>query len=265
MKENPKSETNPNTRIPNCGRRIGKRMKKSLFHSLAPIRLPETDAPQAPGLFLLCIILGLAVFGLTSCSATAGESVLYENNFEKEEVGKVPADFMVLDGGFAVKEESGNKFLELPGAPLDSFAVQFGPTESSNICVSARIFATAKGRRFPTFGVGLDGVAGYKLQAAPGKKLIELLKDQKVLASASYDWKSGEWLNFRLQVLGTGDSGWKIEGKVWSHANPEPSAWMITADEKEEPLSGRPSVFGSPFSGTPIWFDDLRVEKPAPK
>ena len=54
---------------------------------------------------------------------------LYENNFESAEVGKVPDDFLVLDGGFAVKSDGTNKFLELPGAPLDSFGVLFGPTE----------------------------------------------------------------------------------------------------------------------------------------
>src|SRR5438105_3798476 len=90
---------------------------------------------------LILLVLGGLVFGVA-----AADSMLYENNFEKEEVGKVPADFLVLDGGFAVKEEGGNKFLELPGAPLDSFAVQFGPTESSDVSVSARIYASAKGR-----------------------------------------------------------------------------------------------------------------------
>src|SRR5437867_13021253 len=78
-------------------------------------------------------LLGL---GLTALSQT---KTLYENNFEKAEVGKVPPDFLVLDGGFAVKEENGNKVLELPGAPLDSFAVQFGPAEADNVTVSARI------------------------------------------------------------------------------------------------------------------------------
>ena len=47
----------------------------------------------------------------------AQNCVLYENNFEKEQIGKVPENFLVLDGGFAVKEEAGNKFLELPGSP----------------------------------------------------------------------------------------------------------------------------------------------------
>ena len=249
-----KSETNP----------------KLKFRNLAALFRVFTDhVPQRGfkhwGIHLVAglgsLFPGLIFVSLCSLNLSAAETVLYQNDFEKEEVGKVPADFMVLDGGFAVKEEGGNKFLELPGTPLDSFAVQFGPTESTNISVFARIYGSVKGRRFPTFGVGLDGVAGYKLQAAPAKKAIELLKDQKVLASVPYDWKSAEWLNFRLQVRKTGDSAWKIEGKVWSHGSTEPSAWMITADEKEEPLAGRPSIFGSPFSGTPIWYDDLLVEK----
>ena len=101
--------------------------------------------------------LAFLTLALSACGQT---KLLYENNFEKAEVGQVPQDFLVLDGGFAVKEENGNKFLELPGAPLDSFAVQFGPAETDNIAVSARVRSTAKGRRFPTFGAGLNGVAG---------------------------------------------------------------------------------------------------------
>src|SRR4051812_44328057 len=57
----------------------------------------------------------------------------YEKHFDKADVGKVPEDFLVLDGGFVVKEEDSNRFLELPGAPLDSYAVQFGPSATSNV------------------------------------------------------------------------------------------------------------------------------------
>src|SRR2546422_2778071 len=76
---------------------------------------------------------------------SAEPKLIYENNFEKAEVGKVPEDFLVLEGAFAVKEESGNKFLELPGAPLDTFGLLFGPTESEGMVVSARVYGTAKG------------------------------------------------------------------------------------------------------------------------
>src|SRR6266480_7504692 len=96
--------------------------------------------------------LGLVV-GLASALLAQGAKPLYENDFERAELNKVPDDFLVLDGQFAVKEENGNKFLELPGAPLDTFGVLFGPTEKEDIVVSARVFGTSKGRRFPTFAL----------------------------------------------------------------------------------------------------------------
>jgi hypothetical protein len=194
-----------------------------------------------------------------SLSLLAQTKPLYENNFEKAEIGKLPEGFLALDGSFAVKEEDGNKFLELPGSPLDSFAVQFGPTEGVDIAVSARINGTAKGRRFPTFGVGLNGVAGYRLQVSPAKKLLELYKDQEMKSGVAFGWKSGQWTQLRLQVSKATGGTWRIRGKAWPQGGTEPPDWMISADEKDEPSAGRASVFGSPFSGTPIQFDDLII------
>ena len=196
--------------------------------------------------------LSLAAFGQTK--------PLYENNFETAAVGKVPEDFLVLDGGFAVKAEGGNKFLELPGSPLDSFGVQFGPGGNSEVTVSARINSTAKGRRFPTFGVGLNGVAGYRLQVSPAKNLLELYRDQELKGSVAFEWKSGAWTHLRLQIRKDKAGGWKIEGKAWVEGSTEP-AWTIAVADKEDPPAGRASVFGSPYSGTPIQFDDLAVAK----
>ena len=199
-----------------------------------------------------------AIFGL-GLAALGQSKTLYEINFEKAAVGSVPEEFLVLDGRFAVKEENGNRFLELPGSPLDSFAAQFGPAEVDNVSVSVRIKSTAHGRRFPTFGVGLNGVAGYKLQVSPAKKMLELYKDQDVKESMLYDWKSGQWTRLRLQVRKVGDGHWKVEGKAWTEGMTEPTEWMISTDEKEAVSSGRASVFGSPFSGAPIQFDDFVV------
>jgi hypothetical protein len=210
-------------------------------------------------LLVLCMIVIIALMR----SATADElgKPLYENNFEKAEAGKLPDEFMVLGGEFVVKAEGTNKFLELPGVPLDSFAVQFGPGEKENVSVSARVLGTAKGRRTPAFGVGLGGVAGFKLQVSPGKKALELLKDQDLKASVNFDWKSGQWTQLRLQLRKLKDGEWQVEGKAWSQGEPEPKEWQILFDEKEEPITGKSSVLGSPFAGTPIWFDDLVVEK----
>src|SRR5258706_3140997 len=129
---------------------------------------------------------------------------LYQMNFEQAETGKVPEDFLVIEGAFEVKEEGGNKFLELPGAPLDSFGVLFGPTEKSGVSVSARIRSTNHGRRYPAFGVGLNGQSGYRLPVSPGKQALEIYKGDLVVASTPYDWKSGEWPRFHFQIVQAG-------------------------------------------------------------
>jgi hypothetical protein len=190
--------------------------------------------------------------------ATAASTNLYQNNFEKTELQKVPEDLMVMEGGFAVAEEGGNKFLELPGAPLETFGVLFGPTETNGLSVSARVFGTGKGRRFPSFALGLNGVGGYKLQVSPAKKMIELYRGEELLGSAPYQWESGVWTALRLQTRFVKD-GVSIQGKAWKQGAPEPKDWALSHIDKTEPPPGRSSLWGAPYSGTPIRFDDLVV------
>src|SRR2546429_27828 len=216
------------------------------------------------------LVRGLGAFvwvvSLTCSAVGQAAKAIYENDFEKAELNKVPDDFLVLDGQFAVKEEGGNKFLELPGAPLDTFGVLFGPTEKEGVVVSGRIFGTGKGRRYPTFALGLNGqgTSAYKLQVTPAKKALELFKGDEVKASVPYEWNSGAWTRLRLQVRKVKEGEWRVEGKVWT--DKEPSAWMVSVDEKEQPVAGRASIWGSPYATTPIRFDDLLVisakEKP---
>jgi hypothetical protein len=188
---------------------------------------------------------------------------LYTNDFEHATLDAAPEDLMVLGGDFLVKSATTNRFLELPGAPLDSFAAQFGPAEQTNVVVQARVFSTTKGRRAPTFGVGLGGVSGWKLQVSPGKKALELLRDQEIKASVPFDWKSGSWTQLRLEIATESNARWKISGKAWEQSATEAKATTISFEETEEPVTGRASIIGSPFAGTPIWFDDLKVERTA--
>ena len=216
-------------------------------------------------LFTLFVASNLAV-SLTAQSAKP----LYENNFEKAAAGTVPEEFLVYEGAFAVREEGGNKFLELPGAPLETFAVLFGPTERDGLAVSARIFGTAKGRRMPTFAVGLNNLGGYRLQVSASKKAIELFRGDDVKATAPYEWQSGKWTRLVLQVRKLKEGEWRAEGKVWTDGGPEPADWTITFTDKptekpQEPVPGRATIWGSPYSGTPIRFDDLAVLPARPK
>ena len=199
---------------------------------------------------------------LSLSSVLSAAEVLYQNDFEKLQPGKMPDELMVLEGGFSVKSDGTNKFVELPGAPLETFGFLFGPTETENIAASARFFGTGKGRRGPTFAVGLNGVGGYKLQVAPSKRVIELIKgDTDVLTSAPYKWESGSWTILHLQVTKIKDGEWKIEGKAWPQGAPEPKTPTISHTEKTAPIPGRAGVWGSPYSETPIRFDDLKVTR----
>jgi hypothetical protein len=204
--------------------------------------------------------IGFVFFiGLAGVLFAQQTKALYENDFEKAALDKVPDDFLVLDGQFAVKEEAGNKFLELPGAPLDTFGVLFGPTEKEGTAVSARIFGTGKGRRYPTLAVGLNGqgTSAYRLQVSPAKKALELFKGDEVKATVPYEWQSGGWTRLWLQVRKVKEGQWKVEGKAWT--DEEPSSWLVSFDETEQPVAGKASIWGSPYATTPIRFDDLKV------
>jgi len=202
----------------------------------------------------------LFVLLLASAAAISAEParILYQNDFEKAALGQVPDDFLVLNGDFSVKQIDGNKCLELPGEPLDTFGVLFGSATNSGVTVSARIYGTKKGRREPSFGVGLNGAAGYKLEVSPAKGALEIYKGDLSATNVPFAWKSGTWTMFRLQVRQDGNA-WAVEGKAWPQSEPEPKDWMISIKETTAPHDGRPSIWGSPYSGTPIQFDDLTV------
>jgi len=182
----------------------------------------------------------------------------YENNFERARLGAVPEDFLVLDGAFTVKEVDGNKVLELPGAPLDTFGLLFGPNEKENIAVSARILATAKGRRYSDFGVGLNGVGGYKVRVSPGKKQLELYRGDDLKKSVPLTWQPNKWTHLKLQVAKSGEKTWEVQGKIWQEGN-EPVSPTIGFTDSEAPTPGRASVSAQPYSGLPILFDDFVV------
>ncbi len=204
--------------------------------------------------------MGIVVVAMMVPGAFA-EDLAYQQSFEAVEVGKVPDEFLILDGAFAVVQNAGNRVLELPGAPLDTFGLLFGPTAKEGLMVEARILGTAKGRRFPVLGVGLNGAVPFRLQVTPAKKALELYKGDELLVSVPYAWESGNWTQFRLQVLAGKGGAWQILGKAWKEGAPEPESWLVKHNAQEEPSAGRASVWGKPFSELPIQFDDLKVTR----
>lgn len=197
---------------------------------------------------------------LIASSAFSAE-VLYQNDFQKAEAGSVPEGLMVIEGQFTVTEKDGNKALELPGAPLDTFSFLFGPKESSNVAVQVRIFATAKGRRLTVFDVGLGGLGGYKLRAAPAKKQLELYRGDELKTSVPLQWTHSKWTFLKLEIL-TGEPGkWNIVGKLWQEGGEEPKEPTITFSDSQAPTRERASAGAMPYSGDPVLFDDLIVTR----
>ena len=184
----------------------------------------------------------------------------YFNDFEKERIGRVPDDLMVLDGVFAVRAVDDNKCLELAGDPIGSFGALFGPEAAAATDVKARVWAASTGKRFPEFGIGAGGAGGYRLLLAPGRHALELRKGEDTKTLVAADWRSRSWTWFRLRVERY-QGGWAVRGKVWPQGRNEPANWMIeTADP--EPPGGKASVWANDFSEQPIRFDDLSVTLP---
>ena len=200
-----------------------------------------------------------AVIAITLDSHAAENKELFKEDFEAASRDSVPEELMILGGQFSVKEIDGNKVLELPGNPLEDFGALFGPAESDGIAVRARIRSESTRRLAPRFGVGLSGVAGYRLLAAPGQKLLQLFKDQEIVATAPFEWKSGTWASLYLQIRKVSDAKWIIEGRAWPDGTPEPKDWSISFEISETPPAGKASIWGAPYSGKPILFDDLSV------
>jgi hypothetical protein len=200
-----------------------------------------------------------AIIALTGSPQTLADNVLFETDFESANADSVPEELMILAGQFSVKEIGGNKVLELPGNPLEDFGALFGPAELDGVVVRARIRSESTKRLAPRFGVGLSGVAGYRLLVAPGQNGLQLLKDQQVLASAPFAWKPGTWTLLRLQVRKFAEGKWIIEGRAWADETSEPKDWSISLEVSEAPPAGKASIWGAPYSGKPILFDDLSV------
>ncbi len=204
----------------------------------------------------------LVLGSLLAATAHAAEpAALFSEDFAKVPDGELPdPPFKVLDGQFKVLGDGEARFVELPGAPLESYGFLFGPANPSGVEASARIHATKTGRKFPTFAVGLNGASGYRLQVSPAKNAIELFKGDEAVASAAFKWTSGEWTQLRLALKPEKDGTFTLEGAA-SVGGTTPASALVRHTETKLQPAGKAGVWGMPFSGTPIRFDDLKVTR----
>ena len=190
------------------------------------------------------------------------KSAEFKQDFEKVEVGKVPDKVMEIEGTFEVVEEEGKKFLRVGVEPLAENGIVMGPSMKGGGTIEAKIRAFKKRRSYPRFAIGLHGISGYRLRVVPSSKQVELLKNEEVVAKKAFEWKADTWTHLKLEIKKDGES-WAIRGWVWPVADgdegKQPKEASIIHTDKEVPGQGKGSLWGSPYSGRPIDFDDVKV------
>lgn len=193
-------------------------------------------------------------------AAVAAEDAV-KIDFTGEESGELPLDFMVSDveAKFTIVDDGGNKLMRMSPSPLVDGGVMVGKSIKGGATVTARIRASGKRRSFPRFGVGLHGVSGYRLLAAPASKEIHLMRDDAVVAKVPLEWNSGIWTHFEFTITASADGGSAIEGRVWKEGQPRPATATLTYSDKTPPATGRASVWAAPYSSLPVDFDDITV------
>lgn len=204
------------------------------------------------------LLHSVAVSSVLLASAFAADPI-FKQDFQSLELGPAPKEFLPLAGSFAVVVDGANKVLELPGEPLDTFGALFGPSHAEDSTVSARFFGTKKGRKFPTFALSLRGAGGYRLQVSPGKGQLEVYKGDEPVSGVAYAWQTEKWTWLKLSVAKAGD-GWEVLGWAWLDGDAATKEPLIRVKVEGNVSGGRAGIWGSPYSGTAIRFDDLLWE-----
>ncbi|MCP5540471.1 MAG: hypothetical protein H7A52_10065 [Akkermansiaceae bacterium] len=194
-------------------------------------------------------------------AAPPDPNLVIKIDFEAAEAGAVPDALTVMDGEWSVAEIDGGKALRLAPAPLSESAVQLGASQKGGGVITARIRAEAGKRSHPRFGVALHGLAGFRLRLVPARKTIELSKGDDILETAPHDWKKNGWVRLELTVREKGEEAWTVEGRAWNEGKPRPEKPQIVHEATGVKLSGKGSVVGTPYTGLPIFYDDIEIRK----
>lgn len=172
--------------------------------------------------------------------------------------GDPPKEVFVVDGTVKVAAKDGNKAIMVSPENLVEASAQFAVSAAGESVIKAKVFASKKGRTNPRFGVAVHGMSGYRLILNAPKKQLELIKSDEILAQIPITWTSDAWLWMKLEARKNGDD-WTITGKTWAADATEPAEAQITHTDKKLKGQGKASVWATPYSQTPIYFDDIEV------
>ena len=196
-----------------------------------------------------------------SSLASAAEIKTFTINADEWPEGEVPKEVFIVEGKITITAKDGNKAIVIdPGTELTDACAQVATSAAGESSIEARVFASKRARSVPKFGVSVHGMSGYRLLVNAAKKQLELVKSDAVLASVPFTWTSDAWLKLKLEAKrGAGDA-WLITGKAWAADAAEPAEATVKADDKALKGQGKTGLWGTPYSQTPIYFDDITVK-----
>jgi hypothetical protein len=207
--------------------------------------------------FRFCSIAGLLLWVGVSFGQEVPAAFLA--NFEKEKLGELPDGMMEIEGLFTVAADGEkNKALKMSEDPLAENAVIMGPSFEGAGSVSVRVRAEKKRRSFPRFGIGVHGISGYRLRVVGASNLVELVKGEEVVQSVPFKWDAAVWNVLKLEVLQAGEK-WIVSGWVWPEGTEQPEVATIALESDDKPGRGKASLWGTPYAGKPVWFDDVKI------
>lgn len=209
--------------------------------------MPMKPLIFAAGIFIAPLYAGQQNFDITADAWAEGEP---------------PKEVFIVDGTIKIAAHEGNKALVVDPAPITDASAQLAVSANGAAKIEARILAFKRGRSAPRFGVSVHGMSGYRLLVNPVKKTLDLVKGEQTLASAPCVWESGKWIKLQLEAKKGEGETWHITGKAWSAeaAEPaEPAAPQINHEDKGLKGQGKCAIWATPYSGEPVYFDDIHV------
>jgi hypothetical protein len=189
-------------------------------------------------------------------------AVAVELDVSEMEPGEEPEGVFVIEGQFTVEEIEGRKVVQMGTAPVEECMMLFGETLRGPATVRVMIKAAKKGRSYPSFGVGLYGVSGYRLRVAPARKSLELVKGDEVVAKGDFSWSGAGWTWLELSAALGEDGEWMLEGRAWEEGGDMPAKAQVRFGFEAARVMGKAGILGTPYSGMPTLFDELAVTVP---
>lgn len=173
--------------------------------------------------------------------------------------GEPPKEVFVVDGTIKIGAREGNKAIVIDPNPITDASAQLAVSASGSASIEARILALKRGRSTPRFGVSVHGMSGHRLIVNPAKKSLDLIKNDQTLVSVPFAWTSEVWVKVKLEAKKGADEAWTITGKAWQADAAEPAEPLIKHEEKSLKGQGKCAIWATPFSGEPVYFDDIHI------